>query len=122
MEIKQYVKLDGSCPYDKWIGSLNIAAKAKVISYVRRIEGGNFSNVKWFKGLGELKIDWGAGYRVYLARNGKEIVLLLGGGTKKNQQSDIAKASECLTEFKARKKLRKSNKKPSGDRNKKKKR
>jgi putative component of toxin-antitoxin plasmid stabilization module len=35
------------------------------------LELGNTSNVKWFDGIGEYKIDWSSGYRIYLAQDGK---------------------------------------------------
>ena len=54
-----------------------------------RLELGNTSNIKWFEGIGEYKIDWGPGYRIYLAQDGKSLIVLFGGGTKKKQQADI---------------------------------
>ena len=65
---------------------------------------GNVSNVKWFSGIGELKVDWGPGYRVYLAKDTETLVLLFCGGTKKRQQADIATALTLHGEYKARKK------------------
>lgn len=53
------------------------------------VELGNTSNVKWFRGIGECRIDWGPGYRIYLAKDGETLVILFGGGTKKGQQADI---------------------------------
>ena len=41
---------------------------------------GNTSNIKWFEGIGELKIDWGPGYRIYLAKDGETLIVLLGEG------------------------------------------
>jgi putative addiction module killer protein len=55
-------------------------------------------------GLMELGIDWGPGYRIYLAQDGKQLIVLFGGGTKKNQQSDINRARELYQEYKRRKK------------------
>lgn len=70
-----------------------------------RLSLGNTSNVKWFGGgLGELRIDWGPGYRVCLARGGDAVVLLFCGGTKKRQQVDIETALVLHAEYKARKK------------------
>ena len=64
---------------------------------------GNLSNVQWFRGIGEFRIDWGAGYRIYLAKDGLRIILLLGGGTKKRQQKDIDQAVEHWENHKRRK-------------------
>ena len=68
-----------------------------------RLSQGNTSSVKWFSGLGEYIIDWGPGYRIYLARDGENLIVLFGGGTKRRQQLDIKKAKELLAEYKARK-------------------
>ena len=50
------------------------------------------SSVKWFEGIGEYVIDWGPGYRLYLARDGDELIILYGDGTKRRQRADIARA------------------------------
>ena len=57
-----------------------------------RMERGLTSSIKWFDGIGEYKIDWGSGYRIYLAKDGDELIILFGGGTKKRQDFDIAEA------------------------------
>ena len=68
-----------------------------------RMELGNTSSVKWFAGIGEYVIDWGPGYRIYLAKGGETLIVLFGGGTKRRQQADIEKAKELHVEYKARK-------------------
>lgn len=55
-------------------------------------------------GIGEYVIDWGPGYRIYLARDGLALIVLYGGGTKKGQQADIDQAKALHEEYKARKK------------------
>jgi len=65
---------------------------------------GNLSRVKWFAGIGEYVIDWGPGYRIYLARDGEDLIILFGGGTKRHQQIDITRAKMLHEEFKQRKK------------------
>ena len=64
---------------------------------------GNLSNVEWFRGIGEYKMDWGPGLRIYLAKDGLKTILLLGGGTKKRQQQDIDSAVALWEEYKRRK-------------------
>jgi putative addiction module killer protein len=61
------------------------------------------SNVKWFAGIGEYVIDWGPGYRTYLARDGESLIVLSGGGTRRRQQADIDRAKALHAEYKARK-------------------
>jgi putative addiction module killer protein len=64
-------------------------------------------HVKWFSGIGEYRIDWGPGYRIYLAKDGDRLILLLGGGTKKHQQADIERAKLMWAEYKMRKNVAK---------------
>ena len=104
MKVEEYLKEDGSSPYQEWFDKLDAQAAAKVTVAKFRLELGNTSNVKWFEGIGEYKIDWGPGYRIYLAQDGKQFIVLFGGGTKKNQQSDISRAKELYQEYKKRKK------------------
>jgi putative addiction module killer protein len=83
-----------------------VHAAVKVTVTVARLELGNTSSIKWFHGIGEYRVDWGPGYRIYLAQEGKDLILLLGGGTKKRQQKDIKQAKEFDIEYKSRKKRR----------------
>jgi putative addiction module killer protein len=82
---------------------LHAQAAAKVTIAVARLELGNLSRVKWIGVIGEYRIHWGPGYRIYLAKDGDNFVILLGGGTKQRQQSDIAQAKAMWMEYKARK-------------------
>ena len=104
MKVQEYVREDGSRPYQEWFDSLDAQSAAKVTVAKSRLELGNTSSVKWFDGIGEYKIDWGPGYRIYLAQDGKQFIVLFAGGTKKNQQSDIKLAKELYQEYKMRKK------------------
>jgi putative addiction module killer protein len=104
MKVQEYIREDDSSPYQKWFNKLDTMAATKVTVAVARLELGNTSNVKWFDGIGEYRIDWGAGYRIYLAQEGKQLIILFGGGTKKNQQADIERAKELYQEYKKRKK------------------
>ena len=103
MKVREYTAPDGSSPYKKWFSQLDPTAAAKVTVAVLRMESGNTSNIKWFEGIGEYKIDWGPGYRIYLAMADQTLIILLGGGTKKRQQSVIAEAKRLFNEYKFRK-------------------
>ena len=104
MKVEEYLREDASNPYKQWFDGLSSQAAAKVTVAKLRMELGNTSSIKWFDGLGEYVIDWGSGYRIYLAKDGDTLIVLFGGGTKRGQQRDIDKAKELLTEYKARKK------------------
>ena len=80
-------------------------AAAKVAANLVRMASGNFSKSKSISGgVYESRIDFGPGYRVYFGKDGKKIIILLGGGTKKKQRVDIQKAHELWKEYKKRKK------------------
>ena len=68
--LEEYVRVDGGNPYQKWFNGLDAQAAAKVTVAKARLELGNTSNLEWFRGIGEYKIDWGPGYRIYLAKEG----------------------------------------------------
>jgi putative addiction module killer protein len=104
MRVQESVREDGSIPYQKWFDSLDAQTAVKITVAISRLALGNTSNIKWFDGIGEYRIDFGAGYRIYLVQDGKELIILFGGGTKKRQQSDINKALELFQEYKKRKK------------------
>lgn len=93
-EIRHYLTSDAKDTYLDWFRRLrDVTAKIAVDRRVNRIELGNFGDHKFCRdGVWELRIDVGAGYRVYYAVAGKEIVLLLCGGDKRTQDADIDRA------------------------------
>ncbi len=101
--VVEYIRGDGSNPYRTWFDGLHAQAAAKVATATLRLELGNTSRVKWIGAIGEYRIDWGPGYRIYLAKDGDALIILLGGGTKKGQQADIGRAKALWAEYKARK-------------------
>jgi len=104
MQVEEYVRENGSNPFRSWFDDLNAPAAAKVATALLRLETGNLSSLKWIGGgLGECRIDWGPGYRVYLTREDEALLILFGGGTKKRQQADIDRARALLEEHRARK-------------------
>ena len=104
IKVEEYIREDASIPYKQWFDGLSSQAAAKVTVAKLRMELGNTSSIKWFDGMGEYVVDWGPGYRIYLAKDGDKLIVLFGGGTKRGQQRDIDKAKELLVEYKARKK------------------
>ena len=90
--------------FRSWFDSLNAGAAAKVATAVTRISLGNFSNVEGVgSGVFEYKLDFGPGYRIYFGKDGKTLVILLGGGIKKRQQRDINAALANWQDYKRRK-------------------
>jgi len=103
LKVVEYVRADGSSPYRSWFDGLSAQAAAKVATATLRLETGHTSNVKWVGSIGEYRIDWGPGYRIYLAKDGDALIILLGGGTKKRQRRDIERARALWSEYRARK-------------------
>ncbi len=77
LTVVEYVREDGSNPYRAWFDRLHSQAAAKVATAVIRLELGNISGVKWIGTIGEYRIDWGPGYRIYLGKDGEALIVLL---------------------------------------------
>ena len=105
VELRAYIDEKGDEPFTRWFAQLDNNAAARVTTALSRIELGNFSNVKSVgAGVHECKIDFGPGYRVYFGKDGDQLVILVGGGSKKRQTKDIAVAKERWADYKRRKK------------------
>jgi putative addiction module killer protein len=93
-ELVEYLEPDGTSPFRRWLERLrDVRARARVDARLLRIRLGNLGDAKAVGGgVQELRIHYGPGYRVYLAQDGERIVVLLAGGSKATQASDIAKA------------------------------
>lgn len=102
MLVKEYIREDGSSPFRRWFDGLEHQAAVGVSVALVRMQTGNTSNVKWLSGIGEYRIDWGPGYRIYLVKEGDELIVLLGGCTKKRQQREIDKARAMANEYRSR--------------------
>jgi putative addiction module killer protein len=105
IEVLLYQEKDGSAPFAEWFDALDEQAAAKVTIAVERLRHGNFSNIKGVgEGVQEFRINWGPGFRLYLGRDGDKLVILLTGGTKRQQDKDIARAKEHWADYKKRRK------------------
>ena len=75
--------------------------ESRVEARIQRAKKGNFGDCKPVgEGLSEMRIDYGAGYRVYFMQRGAELVILLGGGDKTTQSVDIENALQLSHELK----------------------
>lgn len=91
---------NGSCPIDEWRrGIRDKMTRARILRRIDRLGRGNFGDYKDFDGIGELRLDFGPGYRVYFVRQGSVVVILLGGGDKGSQKRDILAARERWEAF-----------------------
>jgi len=96
-----YVKVNGSAPFNDWLESLkDRKARAIVRTRINRIRLGNLGSCRSVgDGVSELKIKFGAGYRVYFGQKGDEIIILLSGGDKSSQNKDIKQAREYWQDY-----------------------
>lgn len=90
MEIRQTER------FVRWFDGLRDGqARRRIQARIDRLETGNFGDVKPVgRGVSELRIGYGPGYRVYLVQRGRTLIILLAGGDKRTQQQDIAIAQE----------------------------
>jgi putative addiction module killer protein len=103
IRVEEYISEDSS-PFRRWFDDLDVQAASSVTVAIERLAEGNPSNVKPNgEGAAELKINRGPGYRVYFGWDGKVLVILLGGGTKRRQQNDIEAALRRWRDYKKRK-------------------
>lgn len=101
-EIRHYININGQDCFADWREQIRdrkalIAIDRRII----RVELGNFGDHKYLReGVWELRIDVGPGYRVYYAKAGVTVVLLLCGGDKRKQDADIERACTYWKEWK----------------------
>ncbi len=94
MDIEHYVTEQGVDVIQSWLSGLrDKQVRWTILRRLDRIKGDNLGHVRPLrKGVWELKIDIGPGYRVYYAQAGQTIILLLCGGDKGTQDADIHRA------------------------------
>ncbi|MCB2020663.1 MAG: type II toxin-antitoxin system RelE/ParE family toxin [Rhizobacter sp.] len=87
--------------YSAWFDSLrDRVAKVRIDIRVRRLSLGNAGDVKTVgAGVSELRVNFGPGYRVYFVQRGNEYIVLLAGGDKSSQDSDIREAKALAREL-----------------------
>jgi putative addiction module killer protein len=95
---------DGRLPFDEWLRELRDQnAVARVMARIGRVRRGNLGDCKPVgKGVCELRVDYGPGYRVYFGQKGSKVVILLCGGDKRTQNRDIRTAQSYWTDYNER--------------------
>jgi len=80
--------------FARWIDELrDIHARARIQARIERLATGNPNDVRPVgEGVSELRIDYGPGYRVYYTKRGRTVLILLAGGDKRTQATDIKTA------------------------------
>ena len=100
-QIENYIKTDGTSPFEEWLSSLrDTNAKTRIRLRLKRVAMGNLGDYRSLgQGVFELRIDSGPGYRVYFGQIASLFVILLCGGDKSSQQKDISKAIEYWRDY-----------------------
>jgi putative addiction module killer protein len=101
IELLEYLTESGHNPFREWLGGLrDRQARARIRVRLNRIRLGNFGDCKGVgRGVSELRVPHGSGYRVYFGRKGNMVVILLHGGDKKTQSKDIALAQAYWDDY-----------------------
>ncbi len=86
--------------FESWLSELkDQRGKAKIVARIDRFALGNSGDVSPVgEGVGELRIHFGPGYRVYVVQTGRKVVILLCGGDKDSQDRDIALAKRLAVD------------------------
>ncbi len=95
MEVRQ------TAAFRKWFAKLrDVRAQAHIVRRIERAQAGNLGDLKALgDGVSEMRIHYGAGYRLYLARSGERLVILLCGGDKSSQKADLRTAKAMAKEL-----------------------
>lgn len=104
VQVYRYKTEAGAEPVTEWLLSLkDNLVQAKLRLRLNRVAEGNFGDCSSVgDGVSELREHIGAGFRMYFGQQGKTIVILLCGGTKRTQTSDINTAKRYWTDWKKR--------------------
>jgi putative addiction module killer protein len=101
--VEAYTNDQGEQPFTEWLNALKDTRGAeKILLRIRRIQLGNLGDHKFIAdGVFELRIQFGPGYRVYFSRIENRIILLLCGGDKRSQDSDIQQALNYWKDYRS---------------------
>jgi putative addiction module killer protein len=104
---RYYSDESGQMPFAVFFSRLKGVAAVKITAAITRLRAGNTGDSKSVgKGVSELRIDWGPGYRIYYGWDGAKLIILLFGGAKRTknlQNADIVKAQAYWVDYKQRK-------------------
>src|SRR5690349_3905702 len=105
--ITTYVTRTGQVPIEEWLAALrDRQARARIRARIDRLSLGNAGDTRSVgRGVWELRIDYGPGYRVYYAQSGRDLLLLLCGGDKTTQAADIRVAQTYWADYQQRTRL-----------------
>lgn len=105
IELEEYLSADGETPFADWLAQLRDGmARVRIAKRLTKLRAGLLGDWKTVSGgVIELREDHGPGYRIYCARHGTTLIVLLAGGDKRTQQEDIERAQGYWQDWKRRK-------------------
>ena len=107
-EITEYLTADGFSPFGAWFRALDATPRARVATALQRLASGNAGDCHGVgRGVLEVRLHTGPGYRIYYGQDGRSRSVLLAGGTKRRQWQDILMAQDRWQDFKRRKRTEK---------------
>lgn len=100
-QIRQYITANGKNPFKDSLESFRyLKTRTKIENRIKRVKPGNLGDCKSIgEGVYELRVNYGAGYRIYFGQIDTIIILLLCGGDKSSQIQDILKAKEYWHDY-----------------------
>ena len=100
LTIREFLTPEGKSPFREWLDTLDLAVQARIQARVFRFELGNLGDHKAVGGgVWEARLPIGPGYRLYFARDGRMIILLLLGGSKASRAKDIRRAQQFWMDY-----------------------
>ncbi len=104
IRIVEYITSDGKNHFSEWLAKIPASHALRVTEALYRMEKGNFGDHKSVGGgVMERRIFGSPALRIYYAQDGKELVILLAGGSKNKQDKDIEKAKALWAAYKTQK-------------------
>jgi|SRR5688500_448999 len=103
-DVRLYQTREGKKPYRDWVAGIrDQRTKGRIDMRATELLLGKFGKCKAVgEGVTELILDFGPGYRIYIGEYGHKVIILLCGGDKSTQESDIKKAKRYWKDYKQR--------------------
>ena len=100
LTIREYVAGNGDTPFRDWLATLDIEIRARVQARVLRFELGNLGDHKAVgAGVWEARLFFGPGYRLYFGKDDRSTIVLLFGGSKSSQHTDVRRARRLWRDY-----------------------
>lgn len=98
--VKEYLKPNGVCPFREWLEGIDRTVAARIQARIFRFELGNLGDSKSIgQGIYEARFDFGSGYRLYFGKDERTVIVLLCGGDKATQGTDIRRARKFWMDY-----------------------